>query len=123
MTDEPDRIEQTGKAEAAMNEVLAADQAAAAIIDACAQESRVRLHEATQRARYIERRTNERIALIHQRVRLQLQRRLRDAERAASAAEQAIEGEDPRMAVLRAVVDDLAARLTGTDNNDPSQTD
>jgi len=106
-----------------MNEVLAADQAAAAIIDACAQESRVRRHEATQRARYIERRTNERIALIQQRVRLQLQRRLRDAERAASAAERANEGEDPRMAVISEVVDDLATRLTRADNNDKSQSD
>ena len=123
MTDEPDRTRTPDTAEAAMNEVLAADQAAAAIIDACAQESRMRRHEATQHARYIERRTNERIALIQQRVRLQLQRRLRDAERAASAAERANEGEDPRMAAISEVVDDLAMRLTRADNNDKSQSD
>jgi hypothetical protein len=124
MTDDQDHTQTSDKAEAAMNEVLAADQAAAEVIDACAQEARVRLHEATQRARHIEGRTNERIALIQQRIRLQLQRRLRDAERAARAADRAHEGkEDPRLAVIGDVVNDLAAQLTGAGGSDKSQAD
>jgi hypothetical protein len=107
-----------GNAELAMNEVLAADLAAAETIDACQQAARASLHEAARRARYIAVRTDERIARIHQRTRQQLQRHLRNAERAARAADRAREGDDPRMAVINAVATDLAARLTGADSSD-----
>ncbi len=106
-----------------MNEVLEAEQAAAQAIDACEQEARASLHEAAQHARHIAGRTNERIAIIHQRTRLQLQRHLRNAERAAREADRARDGEDPRMAVISSVVNDLAARMTGGDSSDNKQTD
>ena len=106
-----------------MNEVLAAEQAAAQAIDACEQEARTSLHEATRHARHIAGRTNERIALIHQRIRLQLQRHLRAAESTARDADRARDKEDPRVAVISAVVNDLAARLTGADSSDNTQAD
>jgi hypothetical protein len=123
MTDDPDHAPDTDNAEAAMNEVLAAEQAAAQAIDVCKQEARASLHEAAQQARRIARRTDERIALIHQRTRQQLQRRLRDAEHAARAAERARDSEDPRAAVISTAVDDLAARLTGADSSEQTQVD
>ena len=101
-----------------MNEVLAAEQAAAQVIDACEQEARASLYEAAQLARRIAARTNERIAIIHQRTRQQLQQHLRNAERTARAEEQTRDKEDPRIAVVSTVVNDLAARLTGTNDND-----
>lgn len=100
-----------------MNEVLAADLAAAEAIDACAQAARASLYEAARRARNIAVRTDERIARIHQRTRQQLQRRLRNAEQAARTAERTHEGEDPRLAVIGDVADVLAARLTGAHEN------
>lgn len=106
-----------------MNEVLAADLAAAEVIDACAQAARASLHEAARRARNIALRTDERIARIHQRTRQQLQRRLGNAERDARAADRTHEGEDPRMTVIDAVVKDLAARLTGADDDGKSPAD
>lgn len=106
-----------------MNEVLAAEQAAAQAIEACKQEARASLHEAAQQARHIATKTDERIALIHQRTRQQLQRRLRDAERAEHTAERARDSEDPRTAVINSAVDDLAARLTGADSTDQAQAD
>ena len=119
MKDDPEHTLGPDNAELAMNEVLAADLAAAEIIDACQQAARASLHEAARRARYIAVRTDKRIACIHQRTRQQLQRRLRNAGRAARAADRAHEGEDdPRMAVISAVANDLAARLTGADSND-----
>lgn len=106
-----------------MNKVLAAEQAAAQAIEACKQEARASLNEATQHARRIAGRTDERIALIHQRTRQQLQRRLRDAEQAAHAAERARDSEDPRVAVISTAANDLAARLTGADSSDQTQAD
>ncbi|MDH3900970.1 MAG: hypothetical protein OEU51_07990 [Gammaproteobacteria bacterium] len=123
MTDDPDHPLDTYNAETAMNEVLAAEQAAAQAIDACEQEARASLHEAARHARRITGRTNERIALIHQRVRLQIQRHLRTAERTARATDRARDKEDPRVAVISAVVNDLAAHLTGADSSDDTQTD
>jgi hypothetical protein len=123
MTDNPEDTPRTDSAEAAMNEVLAADLAAAEVIDACQQEARARLHEAARQARQIAVRTDERIAFIHQRTRQQLQRRLRSANRAARSADHAHEGKDPRLVVIRTVADELAARLAGADSSDHSQTD
>ena len=123
MTDDPDNTPEPGSPEAAINEVLAAEQAAAEAIEACQQDARASLHEAAQQARRIAKRTDERIALIHQRVRQQLQRHLRDAEHSARAAEQARDSEEPRMAVIDTAVNDLAARLTGGDSSDPTQAD
>jgi choline dehydrogenase-like flavoprotein len=98
--------------------VLAAEQAAEEVIDACQQEARASLYEAAQQARYIAGRTNERIATIQQRTRQQLQQYLRNAERAALVAEQVRDREDPRIAVVAAVVDELAARLTTANGSD-----
>jgi hypothetical protein len=123
MTDEPEQTQVPGSAEAAMNEVLAAEQAGALAIGACEQEARASLHEAAQRARQITGRANERIAIIHQRTRQQLKNRLQKAERAASADERTRDREDPRMAVVSTVVHDLAARLTGSDSSDKTQVD
>ena len=123
MTDNPQDTPRTDSAEAAMNEVLAADLAAAEVIDACQQAARARLHEAARQARQIAVRTDERIAFIHQRTRQQLQRRLRAADRAARNADRAHEGEDPRLAVISMVANELAAQLLGTDSSDHSQTD
>jgi len=123
MKKDPPHTQGEDDAEAAMNEVLAADLAAAEFIDACAQAARASLHETARRARNIAARTDERIALIHLRTRQQLQRRLQDAERAAGAAERTGEGEDPRMAVINPVADELAARLTGVDNGGKTPSD
>lgn len=106
-----------------MNKVLAAEQAAAQAIEACKQEARASLHEATQHARRIAGRTNARIALIHQRTRQQLQRRLRDTEQAARAAERARDSEDPRVAVISTAANHLAARLTGADSSNQKLAD
>jgi signal transduction histidine kinase len=123
MTDDPENTQETDSAEAAMNEVLAAEQAAAQAITACEQEARATLHEAAQRARQIASRTDGRIALIHQRTRQHLQQHLRNAERAARAAERTRAREDPRVAVISRVVNDLAARLTAGSDSDNPQAD
>jgi len=123
MTDDPEQTQVPDSAEAAMNEVLAAEQAAAQAIEACEQEARASLQEAAQRARRIAARTDKRIAFIHQRARQQLQQYLRNAERAARVAEQVRDSEDPRIAVVADVVDELAARLTGADSSDQTQAD
>ena len=123
MTDDPEQTQTADSAEAAMNEVLAAEQAAEQVIDACQQEARASLYEAAQQARHIAGRTNERIALIQQRTRQQLQQYLRNAEPAARVAEQVRDREDPRIAVVASVVDELAARLTGADGSDNTRAD
>jgi len=120
MTDDPEQTQVPDSAEAAMNEVLAAEQAAAQAIEACEQEARASLQEAAQRARRIAARTDKRIAFIHQRARQQLQQYLRNAEGAAHVAEQARDREDPRMAVISSVVNDLATRLTDDNGSDNS---
>ena len=123
MTDDADQKQKPDSAEAAMNEVLVAEQAAEEAIDACEQESRASLHEAAQRARHIADRTNERIALIQQRTRQQLQQHLRNAERAARVAEQTHDRGDPRSAVVADVARELAARLTAASVSEKNPTD
>ena len=123
MTDDAEQTQKPDSAEAAMNEVLAAEQAAEEAIDACEQEGRASLHEAAQRARHIADRTNERIALIQQRTRQQLQQYLRNAERAARIAEQTRNSEDPRNAVVADVASELAARLTAASVSEKNPTD
>ena len=123
MTDDAEQTQKPDSAEAAMNEVLAAEQAAEEAIDACEQEARASLHEAAQRARHIADRTNERIALIQQRTRQQLQQYLRNAERAARIAEQTRDREDPRIAVVADVASELAARLTAVSVSEKNPTD
>ena len=123
MTDEPEHTPDPESAEAAMNEVLMAEQAASQAIDACEGEARVNLFETAQRARRIASRTNERIAIIHQRTRQQLKNRLQNAERATRVAERTRDREDPRMAFVSGIVNDMAARLTGSNSNEKSQSD
>ena len=113
MTDDPEQTLYTDNAETAMNDVLAAEQAAAKAIDACEQDARASLRKAVQRARRIAARTDKRIALIHLRTRQQLQQRLHEAERAERLAEQARNSDDPRMSAVESVVSKLAALLTG----------
>jgi len=123
MTDDPEQQQAPASAEAAMNEVLAAEQAAEEAIAACEQQARASLYEAAQRARQIAGRTDERIAIIHQRTRQQLKNRLQSAEHAARDDERTRDREDPRKAVVDAVVKELAARLTGSDSSDTTQAD
>ena len=123
MTDDPEQTQVPADAEAAMNEVLAAEQAATRAIGACEQEARASLHEAAQRARRIAERTDERIAIIHQRTRQQLKNYLQNAGHAARTAGRTLAGEDPRMTVVSTVVNDLAARLTGGDSSETTQAD
>jgi len=123
MTDNPEQQQVPGSAEAAMNEVLAAEQAAEQAIAACEQQARTSLYEAAQRARRIAGRTDERITIIHQRTRQQLKNRLQSAERAARDDERTRDREDPRKAVVNAVAKDLAARLTGSDSSDVAEAD
>jgi vacuolar-type H+-ATPase subunit H len=123
MADDPEQTQIPGSAEAAMNEVLAAEQAAEQAIGVCEQEARASLYEAAQRARQIAGRANERIAIIHQRTRQQLKNRRQSAERVARDDERTHAREDPRKAVVSAVVSDLAARLTGSDSSDTARAD
>ena len=123
MTDDPEHTQAPNTAEAAMNEVLAAEQAAALAIGACEQEGRASLREAALRARRIAERVDERIAIIHQRTRQQLKSRLKNDEHAARADERIRDREDPRKAVVNAVANDLAARLTGSNSSDNTQAD
>ncbi|MGB5427025.1 MAG: hypothetical protein WBN95_09560, partial [Gammaproteobacteria bacterium] len=92
-------------------------------IDACEQEARASLHEAAQQARRIAERTNERIALIQQRIRQQLQQYLRNAERAVRVNEQTRDREDPRIALVADVANELAARLTAASGSENTRTD
>ena len=123
MTDDAEKTQKPDSAEEAMNEVLAAEQAAEQAIDACEQEGRASLNEAARRARHIADRTNERISLIQQRTRQQLQQYLRNAERAARIAEQTCDREDPRNAVVADVASELAARLTAASVSEKNPTD
>ena len=123
MTDDAEQTNNPDSAEVAMNAVLAAEQAAEQVIDACGQEARASLYETSQRARYIAERTNERIALIQQRTRQQLQQYLRNAERAVRVAEQTRDREDPRLAVVADVANELAAQLTAAGSSENTQTD
>ena len=123
MTDDAEQTQKPDSAEAAMNKVLAAEQAAEDAIDACEQEARASLHEAAQQARRIAERTNERIALIQQRIRQQLQQYLRNAERAVRVNEQTRDREDPRIALVADVANELAARLTAASGSENTRTD
>jgi predicted dienelactone hydrolase len=123
MTDDAEQTQKPDSAEAAMNEVLAAEQAAEDAIDACEQEARASLHETAQQARRIADRTNERIALIQQRTRQQLQQYLRNAERAVRVNEQTRDSEDPRIALVADVANELAARLTAASGSENTRTD
>lgn len=123
MTDDVEQTQKQDSAEAAMNEVLAAEQAAEDAIDACEQEARASLHETAQQARRIADRTNERIALIQQRTRQQLQQYLRNAERVVRVNEQTRDREDPRVALVADVANELAARLTAASGSENTRTD
>lgn len=100
-----------------MNEVLAAEQAAARAIEECRQHAQTILQEAGQRARRITTRTDERLALIYQRTSQQLQRRLQQDARREKASEKH-EERDARDALIAKAVTGLAARLTGGNTTD-----
>ena len=114
---EENRDQSPESAEAAMNRVLAAEQDAARAIEQCEREADAILQDARQRARRIASRTDERIALINQRIRQRLQKQLAEAERQARRSEQE-DADDSRTARLDEVVAGLAARLTGGADGD-----
>lgn len=114
---EENRDQSPESAEAAMNRVLAAEQDAARAIEQCEREADAILQDARQRARRIASRTDERIALINQRIRQRLQKQLAEAERQARRSEHE-DADDSRTARLDEVVAGLAARLTGGADGD-----
>jgi len=117
MPDDPDQSRHPDAAGAAMNEVLAAEQAAARAIGACEQEARELVREAAQAARRIAARTDARITRIHARTRQSLQQHLAETTRADRLAEQARARGDQRLASIDIVAGDLAARLAGDDDD------
>ena len=117
MTDKTLEQQPADTAEAAMNRVLEAEQAAARAVNDSEREANAILQAARQRALRIARRTVERITLINQQARQRLQQRLAEAEREEHLAER--EGKhDRRAALVDAVVTGLAARLSGGADGD-----
>ncbi len=105
--------------EEAMNRVLQAEREAEQAIADCEYEARQILQAAHQRVKRIADRTDERIALIQQRLAQRVRAQVRALERAERAERHASSPYALDEAALAAVVQEVAAELTG---NRPSQT-
>ncbi|MEA2078576.1 MAG: hypothetical protein U9P00_01730 [Pseudomonadota bacterium] len=100
--------------EQAMNRVLQAEQEAGKAIADCEYEARQILQVAQQRVKRIADRTDERIALIHMRLVRKSKAQIEALEHADRAAQHEPSVYDLDEAALAAVVQEVAAELTGT---------
>ena len=105
--------EQTAAAGAAMNRVLEAEHAAEQAVAECERQARALLHTGYARAQRIAARTDERISLLRMRCIDHVTRRIEVRERAELAAQQSASPEHPQAERLAAIVDELAAELSG----------
>jgi hypothetical protein len=107
--------EQTAAASAAMNRVLEAEREAEQAVAECERQAQLLLQAGYARARRIAGRTDERISLLRMRSSDRVTRRIEVMERAERAAQQGAFPEPAQADHLAAIVEELAAELSGGD--------
>jgi hypothetical protein len=105
--------EQSAAASAAMNRVLEAEQAAEQAIAECERQAQALLQAGYARAQRIVSRTDERISLLRMRSSEHVSRQIELRERAELAAEENESAGHPQSQRLNAVVEEVAAELSG----------
>jgi regulator of protease activity HflC (stomatin/prohibitin superfamily) len=108
--------EQTAAASAAMNRVLEAEAEAEQAVAECERQAQRLLQTGYARAQRIAARTDERISLLRMRCIDRVTRKIEVMERAERAAQQDASPEHPQAARLDAIVEELAAGLSGGDS-------
>jgi hypothetical protein len=108
--------EQAAEASAAMSRVLEAEQEAEAAVAECERQAQALLQAAYARAQRIVTRTDERISVLRMRCSDRVTRRIEVMQRAERAAQQDASPGHPQAGRLAAVVEELAAELTGEDS-------
>ena len=105
--------EQTAAASAAMNRVLEAEQEAEQAVAECERQAQALLQAGYARAQRIAGRTDERISLLRMRSSDRVTRQIELMQRAERAEQQSASPEHPQATRLTAVVEALAAELSG----------
>jgi hypothetical protein len=105
--------EQSAAASAAMNRVLEAEQVAEQAVAECERQAQALLQAAYARAQRIAGRTEERISLLRMRCSERVTRQIEVRERVARAAREGESPGHPQGERLPAVVEALAAELSG----------
>ena len=105
--------EQTAAASAAMNRVLEAEREAEEAVAECERQAQALLQAGYARAQRIVARADERISLLRMRSSDRVTRQIEVRERAERAAQQDSSPEHPQAARLDAIVEALAAELSG----------
>lgn len=105
--------EQSAAASAAMNRVLEAERAAEQAVADCDRQAQGLLQAAYARAQRIGARTDERISQLRMRCTERVIRQIEIRERFELAAQQGESPAHPQAERLAAVVEDLAAELSG----------
>jgi vacuolar-type H+-ATPase subunit H len=103
----------------AMDVVLKAEQEAKAAIRDCKRKARRIVEDAQVHAGVIERRTNERITLLHLRCKQDLAKRIAVLERKAAASLKGLSRKDWRADEVTAIVDRVAAELVNRKSGKP----
>jgi hypothetical protein len=105
--------EQSAAASAAMNRVLEAEQAAEQAVADCERQAQALLQAGYARAQRIGARTDARISLLRMRSSERVTRQIEFTERVELAAQQGESPGHPQAERLAAVVEALAAELSG----------
>ena len=105
----------------AMNTVLKAEQEAKADIKECKGRARKTVQDAQIHAAMIDRRTNERITMLHLRCKQDLTQRIAKMERATQRKLKDLSGEDWRKEKLKSLIDDIAAGLVSDKTGRPQK--
>ncbi len=105
--------EQSAAATAAMNRVLAAEREAEQAVADCERQAQALLQAAYARAQRIAGRADQRISLLRMRCGDRVSRQIEAMERDERAAPQASSPDYPDAARLAAIVEQLAAELSG----------
>jgi len=105
--------EQSAAASAAMNRVLEAEQAAEQAVADCERQAQALLQEGYARAQRIGSRTDARISLLRMRCNERVTRQIELRERVEAGARQGESPGHPQAERLAAVVEALAAELSG----------
>ncbi len=113
MADEDSGVGRPESVGQAMNLVLQAEREAEQAIVDCEHRAREMLHAAQQRARRIAERTNKRITLMQMRCAQAVRARIKTLERAEETATAEHNADRLEPAVLAALVEEVAARLSG----------
>lgn len=111
MADKKKDSASAGTTAEAMDIVLRAEQEAKAAVESCKRQARRIVEDAQVHAGVIERRTNERITMLHLRCKQDLAKRIAELERKAAASLKDISREDWHASRVSSVVDQVAAEI------------